>query len=101
MYGFGRSRGRWLAGFAAILLVYILFIAREIVQAAYANMALGTRVFAVILVTPLFWIASVCAFALVFWWFQRPRESRAANRITSQAGCYHSRISETGKKLSG
>ena len=53
-------------GFAAVLLVYVAFVAHEFLKASRDGHAVGIGVLAFVVVSPFFWITAVIAFALAF-----------------------------------
>lgn len=51
----------------AILVVYIVFLVREIAQASRGGYAVGLPVLIFVLLRPLFWLIAVPIFGIVFW----------------------------------
>jgi hypothetical protein len=57
----------WLLSLGAVLIVYIVFLVREIEQAAKGKFAVGLLVFVDVLLKPRFWLIALPVFGLVFW----------------------------------
>lgn len=53
-------------GVAAVLVVYIAFVAHEFVNAGHSGAAVGVGVFTTVLGRPLFVVAAMTAFVLAF-----------------------------------
>jgi hypothetical protein len=61
-----------LIGSAAVLLVYVAFVAHEFLKAGQKGFAVGIGVLAFVAVSPSFWITAVIAFVLAFYAVARP-----------------------------
>jgi hypothetical protein len=53
--------------FAAVLLVYVAFVAHAFLKASRDGYAVGIGVLAFVVVSPFFWITAVIAFVLAFY----------------------------------
>jgi hypothetical protein len=62
-----RSFAACLAGMAAVLAVYFVFMIQEFIRAGGKNVALGPLVLWVTVARPLFWLIAVPVFCLAFW----------------------------------
>lgn len=57
----------WLLSLGALVIVYLVFLVREIALASRGGWAVGPLVFIDVLLKPLFWLVALVIFALVFW----------------------------------
>jgi hypothetical protein len=56
-----------LLSLGSVLIIYMVFLAREFEGAAKANLAQGPLVFIVPLLRPLFWLIALPVFGLLLW----------------------------------
>ena len=60
----------WLLSVGAGLIVYLVFLVREIAQASRGGWAVGSLVFIDVLLKATFWLIALPISALVFWAFR-------------------------------
>ncbi len=66
----------WLLSVGVVLIVYLVFLVREIAQASRGGWAVGPLVFIDVLLKATFWLIALPILALAFWAFRHSHSSR-------------------------